>query len=280
MTIEAAARADVGSLEARARRIRRHIVQMVARAQSGHPGGSLSATDLLVALYWTQLRHDPANPTDPDRDRFLLSKGHATPVYYAVLAEAGYFPLEDLEGFRQWGSRLQGHPSLTFGPPGVEIQGGSLGHGLAIGAGIALGHRLDGREARTWVMLGDGELQEGEVWETAMAASHYRLGSLVAIVDWNKLQQDGFVADVMPLDPLADKWRAFGWDVREIDGHDMGQILDAYAWASQDTGRPHVILAHTVKGKGVSYMENQGGWHGKGPNPEQLAVALAELADR
>lgn len=277
MTAPAVPTTPADDLPAIARQIRRHIVTMVHRAQSGHPGGSLSATDLLVALYWTTLRHDPAAPANPDRDRFLLSKGHATPVYYAVLAERGYFGIESLAGFRQFGSPLQGHPSLTSGLPGVEIQGGSLGHGLAIGAGIALGNRLDGRDARTWVMLGDGELQEGEVWETAMAASHFRLGRLVAIVDWNKLQQDGKVADVMPITPLAAKWQAFGWAVREIDGHDFGQILDAYAWAQREDDVPKVILAHTVKGKGVSFMEHNTGWHGKGPNDEQLAQALQEI---
>jgi transketolase len=279
MTLTTTNVTTITQLQTAARTVRRDIIDMVYRAQSGHPGGSLSAADLLVALYWTTLRHDPANPRDPNRDRFLLSKGHATPVYYAVLAERGYFDRSELAGFRQFGSRLQGHPSLTFGPPGVEIQGGSLGHGLGIGIGMALANRLDGRHSHVWVMLGDGELQEGEIWESAMAGSHYGLGRLTAIVDWNKLQQDGRVEDVMAIDPLAEKWQAFGWLTREIDGHDFDQILDAYAWAELDEGRPKVILAHTVKGKGVSFMENNQGWHGKGPNPEQYAQAMAELAE-
>jgi transketolase len=260
-------------------RIRRHIIEMVGRAQSGHPGGSLSAVELLVALYFAHLRHDPANPAWPERDRFLLSKGHATPLFYAVLAEAGYFPLPELATFRQLGSRLQGHPALVSGLPGVEISGGSLGHGLGIGLGLALANRLSRNPGRIYVLLGDGECQEGEVWETAMAAAHYRVDNLAAIVDYNKVQQDGPIRAIIGLEPLAAKWRAFGWAVREVDGHDLGAILDAYRWADGVTGRPAVIIAHTVKGKGVSFMEGQAAWHGKAPKGEELARALAEVGE-
>lgn len=266
------------ALQVIAQRIRRHSVEMVARAQSGHPGGSLSAADLLVALYFGQLRHDPARPEWPDRDRFLLSKGHITPAFYAVLAEADYFPLRELETFRRFGGRLEGHPSPRAGLPGVEIQAGSLGHGLAIGVGLALASRVDGRGPRVYVMLGDGELQEGEVWEAAMAAAHYGLANLVAIVDANGVQQDGAVADVMGIEPIAAKWAAFGWRTREIDGHDMAQIVAAYAWAATEDDRPAAVIARTIKGKGVSYMEGRPEWHGKAPSGELLERALADLS--
>jgi transketolase len=264
-------------LTERAQRIRRRILEMVYQAQSGHIGGSLSAVELLVALYFRHLRHDPANPAWPERDRFLLSKGHATPVYYAVLAEAGYFPVEELATFRRYPSRLQGHPSLASGLPGVEINGGSLGHGLGIGLGMALSHRLDGNPGRIYVLLGDGEVQEGEVWESAMAAAHFRVDNLVAILDYNRVQQDGPVSQVMEVAPLAEKWRAFGWAVREIDGHDLRQVLAAYRWADGVRGQPAIVIAHTVKGKGVSFMEGQHAWHGKAPKPAEYERALAEI---
>lgn len=264
-------------LRAIARRVRRRAVEMVFAAQSGHPGGSLSAADLLVALYFCHLKRDAERPAWPERDRFLLSKGHATPGFYAVLAEAGYFPASELATFRRFGGRLEGHPSLASGLPGVEVQGGSLGHGLAIGVGMALAARMERRDSRVWVMLGDGELQEGEVWEAAMAAAHLRLGNLVAIVDANGVQQDGLVAEIMGIEPLIAKWEAFGWAAREIDGHDMDEILRAYGWACLVGDRPAVIVARTVKGKGVSFMEGRPEWHGKAPSPELYAQALAEL---
>lgn len=268
------------ALEGLCRRIRRHVVEMVALAGSGHPGGSLSAVELLVALYFGGvMRHRPEDPEWPDRDRFVLSKGHITPAFYAVLAEAGYFPLEELRTFRRFGSRLQGHPSRTLRAPGVEVQAGSLGHGLAIALGLALGLRHAGRRSRVWVLLGDGECQEGEVWETAMAASHFGVSNLTAIVDYNKVQQDGTIPEVMEVAPLADKWRSFGWAVREVDGHRLDGVLSAYAWACGESDRPRVVIAHTVKGKGVSYMEGRPEWHGKAPAGELLERARAQLGE-
>lgn len=266
-------------LLATALRVRQHIVRMVASAASGHPGGSLSAVEILVALYGSHLRHDPRRPAWPDRDRLLLSKGHATPAFYAVLAEAGYFPVGELATFRRYGGRLEGHPSLEAGLPGVEISGGSLGHGLALGVGMALAARLDGSDRGTYVLLGDGELQEGEVWEAAMAAAHYRLRHLVAIVDANGVQQNGRVDEVMGIEPLLEKWRSFGWNAREIDGHDLDAVLAALRWASASEGAPCVVIARTVKGKGVSFMEGRAEWHGKAPSGELLEQALRELAD-
>jgi transketolase len=249
---------------------------MTAEAASGHPGGSLSAVELLTALYFNVLRHDPKNPAWPDRDRFIESKGHACPVLYAVLARRGYFPVEELKSFRRINSRLQGHAHV--GTPGVEMSAGSLGQGLSFGIGAALARRLDRRDYRVYVLLGDGECDEGEVWEAAMAAAHYKLEELTAIVDRNRIQNDRFTSQVMELEPVADKWRAFGWNVLEIDGHDFRQVLDALQWARATRGRPTAIIAHTVKGKGVSFMENNPEWHGKAPNKEQLAQALRELA--
>lgn len=250
---------------------------MVATAGSGHPGGSLSAVELLVGLYFAHLRHDPQQPNDPDRDRFLLSKGHATPVFYSVLAEAGYFDPQLLSSFRKFGSPLQGHPSLQDKLSGVEIPGGSLGHGLALGLGMALANRLDSRPGRVYVLLGDGELQEGEIWESAMAAAHYRVSNLTAIVDANGIQQDGMVRDIMNIEPLVEKWQAFGWEAREIDGHDLNEVINAYHWASGVQTGPAVIIARTVKGRGVSFMEHTFAWHGKAPSGKQLDQARIEL---
>lgn len=270
---------DAAALRRIARRIRVRAIEMVAAARSGHPGGSLSAAEILVALYFAHLRHDAAWPSWPDRDRFLLSKGHITPAFYAVLAEAGYFPASELATFRRFGGRLEGHPSLAVGLAGVEIAAGSLGHGLAIGVGMALAARLDRRDHRVYVLLGDGELQEGEVWEAAMAAAHHRLGNLVAIVDANGVQQDGRVEDVMGIEPLVAKWAAFGWAAREVDGHDIDALVDAFGWAARSEERPSVVIARTVKGKGVSFMEGRPEWHGKAPSGELLERALRELRD-
>lgn len=267
----------LSTLKERAKIVRRHIIRMTAAAGSGHPGGSLSATDLLVALYFSKLRHDPANPKWPDRDRFHLSKGHCAPAWYAVLAEAGYFPVETLITLRKLGSPLQGHPDMKV-TPGVEMSSGSLGQGLSVGVGMALAAKLDGRSWRTYVMIGDGECQEGQIWEAAMAAAHYKLDNLCAILDYNNLQIDGRVSEIMAIEPITDKWRAFGWHVINIDGHDFVQILAAYDEAEKTKGRPSIIIAKTIKGKGVSFMENNVEWHGVAPNKELAEKALRELA--
>ncbi|MEW6771187.1 MAG: transketolase [Bacillota bacterium] len=268
----------VRKLEKKAKEIRRYIILMTAAAGSGHPGGSLSATDIVTALYFAVMKLDPRRPDDPDRDRFVLSKGHAAPLLYAVLAERGFFPREELMTLRKLGSRLQGHPDMRK-LPGVEMSTGSLGQGLSAANGMALAARLDGRNYRVYVLLGDGECQEGQVWEAAMAAAHYRLDNLTAFLDYNGLQIDGPVEEVMSLGPLADKWRAFGWHVIEIDGHDFAEILDAVAQAKETKGKPTMVVARTVKGKGVSFMENQVDWHGTAPKAEQAARAMQELAD-
>ncbi len=269
-------RLDNKSLAERSKVIRRHIIRMLARAGSGHPGSSLSTVELLVALYYNKLRHNPQLPAWPDRDRFILSKGHACPALYAILAELDYFPLEKLDTLRQFGSILQGHPCMKT-TPGIEISGGSLGQGLSVGLGIALAAKLDKKDYRTYVMLGDGEIEEGQIWEAAMAASHYKADNLCAILDQNGLQIDGFIHEIMSSHPIPDKWRGFGWHVMEIDGHDFKAILNAYDEAEKVKGQPTIIVAKTVKGKGVSFMENQVDWHGKAPSKEEAERALAEL---
>ncbi|MEG0301934.1 transketolase [Gordonibacter sp.] len=265
-------------LERRANEMRIDIVRMIAEAGSGHPGGSLSSADILTALYFGGvLKHDPENPQDASRDRFILAKGHAAPALYAVLAQAGYFPHEELLSLRKLGSRLQGHPDSNQ-LPGVEVSTGSLGQGLSIAAGAAAGLVLEGGDQAVFALLGDGECQEGQVWEAAMFAAHRRLDNLVAIVDRNGLQIDGCTADVCDPGDLGAKFAAFGWDVHEVDGHDVSALVRALAEAKADrTGKPHVLIAHTVKGKGVSFMENEAGWHGKAPNADQLTCALSEL---
>ncbi|MFN3533162.1 MAG: transketolase [Candidatus Brocadia sp.] len=269
-------RLDTKSLEERAKVIRRHIIRMLAKAGSGHPGSSLSTVDLLVALFYNKLRHNSQLPKWPDRDRFIISKGHACPALYAILAEMGYFDTARLDTLRQFGSILQGHPCMKM-TPGIEISGGSLGQGLSVGLGIALAAKLDKKDYRTYVMLGDGEIEEGQVWEAAMAASHYKADNLCAILDQNGLQIDGFIHEIMSSHPIPDKWRGFGWHVIEIDGHNYESILAAYDEAEKIKGRPTVIVAKTVKGKGVSFMENQVDWHGKAPSREEAERALAEL---
>ncbi|MEP9412226.1 MAG: transketolase [Candidatus Brocadia sp.] len=269
-------RLDKKSLEERAKAIRRSVIIALTKAGSGHPGSSLSAVDLLVALYYNKLRHNPLQPAWPDRDRFILSKGHACPALYAILAEMGYFDMARLDTLRQFGSILQGHPCMKT-TPGIEISGGSLGQGLSVGLGIALAAKLDKKDYRTYVMLGDGEIEEGQVWEAAMAASHYKMDNLCAILDQNGLQIDGFIHEIMSSHPIPDKWRGFGWHVIEIDGHDYASILAAYDEAEKIKERPTIIVAKTVKGKGVSFMENQVDWHGKAPSKEEAERALAEL---
>ena len=266
---------QVLDVQTKAKAIRRNIVKMITEAKSGHPGGSLSATDIVTTLYFAEMNVDPENPKAPDRDRFVLSKGHAAPVLYATLAAKGYFPEEELMALRQVNTRMQGHPSMKD-LPGVDMSTGSLGQGLAAANGMALAARLDGSDHRIFVLMGDGELQEGMIWEAAMLAGHYKLSNVTAFVDYNGLQIDGNVADVMSPLPLADKWRAFQWNVIEIDGHDIPAIYDAIQAAKAETEKPTVILAKTVKGKGVSFMENQAGWHGNAPSKEQCEQVLAE----
>jgi transketolase len=263
-----------------ARTIRADALRMVHRANASHIGSCLSIADLLAVLYHDVLRVDPARPDWPDRDRFILSKGHAAAVLYAVLAERGFFPVAWLDDFCRDGSRLPGHVT-SHQLPGVEVSTGSLGHGLAIGAGMALAARRAARPARAVVLLSDGELDEGSTWEAVLFAAHHRLDNLVAIVDYNKIQSFGRVADVLDLDPLADKWRAFRWSAREVDGHDLAAIGAALAALPFEAGRPSVLVAHTVKGKGVSFMEDDLAWHYRSPDAAQLARALAEIgADR
>jgi transketolase len=271
--------ARVDELKAIARRLRRDIVEMTTLAGSGHPSSSLSAIDIIVALYLGGiLRHNPKDPRWPDRDRFILSKGHAAPALYAILAECGYFPREALKTLRRIGSPLEGHPNMRR-LPGVEASTGSLGQGLSIGLGHALAARLDGRAYRTWVMTGDGEMDEGQVWEALMAAAHLRVDNLTLIVDHNKAQQSNLVERVIDYRPLAEKLRAFHWHVEEIDGHDMAAILATLARVSAITGRPQAIVAHTVKGKGVSFVETDWTYHGRPISKEDLPRALEELQD-
>jgi transketolase len=266
----------VHALEPRAREFRKTILKMITRAGSGHPGGSLSAIDILTVLYFHHMRHDPANPAWPDRDRFVLSKGHGCPAWYVVLAEAGYFDPEHLWTLRAVGSILQGHPDMTR-TPGVDMSTGSLGMGFSAAIGMALAGKQDGLAYRVYAMLGDGESQEGAVWEGALFAAHYGLDNLTAITDRNGLQQTGRTEERIRLDPLADKWRAFGWDVQEIDGHDLAAIAGALERAGTVRGRPQALVARTVKGKGVSFLEGVVGFHGKALTPDELDRALAEL---
>ncbi|WP_283170599.1 transketolase [Curtanaerobium respiraculi] len=269
---------DSTALAAKANDMRIDIIKMISEAGSGHPGGSLSCIDILTVLYFGGLlHHDPENPEDPERDRFVLCKGHAAPALYAVLAHAGYFPREELMTLRKKGSRLQGHPDHRL-TPGVDASTGSLGQGLSIACGMACGLRIDHSPARVFAVLGDGECEEGQVWEAAMFAAHQQLGNLIAIVDCNGLQIDGPVDDVVQTGTLAEKFAAFGWEVAEIDGHDIPALRELLGSLKAAGGsRPHCVIAHTIKGKGVSFMENQVGWHGKAPNAEQAARAVAEL---
>ncbi len=250
---------------------------MLAEAKSGHPGGSLSAVEIVTTLFWGVMRHDPENPAWPDRDRLILSKGHGCPVLYAALAEAGYTPIEELKTLRKLGSMYQGHPDRRF-LPALEASTGSLGQGLSIAMGMGLANRWDKRTARVYVILGDGEVQEGQIWEAAMFGAYHKVDNVVAIVDYNKIQLDNFVKDVMEIEPLADKWRAFGWHTIEVDGHSIPQLQAAFREAPRVKGKPSVIIAHTIKGKGVSFMENNPKYHGVAPTAEEAALALKELA--
>ncbi len=267
---------SVAELKEIAKNLRRHVIRMIAAAGSGHPGGSLSATDIITALYFKVLHHDPQNPQWLDRDRFILSKGHAAPILYAALAESGYFPVEELLTLRKLDSRLQGHTDRNL-TPGVEMSAGALGQGLSFGVGVALVARLDRRHYRVYVLLSDGECDEGQTWEAALSAAHFKLDNLVAIVDCNRLQLSGWTQDIMNLEPFAQKWQAFGWRTIEIDGHDFNQILAALQESQNTKAEPTIIIAHTTKGKGVSFMENNVAFHGKAPTPEEVEKALKEL---
>ena len=268
-------RSDVERLEEQAVVIRKDIVKMISRAGAGHPGGALSAADMLVALYFHVMNIDPANPDWPERDRFILSKGHACPALYAVLARRGFFGVEHLDTLRQYHSILQGHPDMNK-TPGLDMTSGSLGNGISCALGMALSAKMRGQDYMTYVMLGDGEMQEGIVWEAAMAAAHHDLSNLVAIVDCNGVQINGWVNDIMTVEPLADKWRAFGWKVIEVNGHNMQDLLTALHTA-KTMRQPAVILMRTVKGRGVSFMEDESKWHGMAPGDEELALALADI---
>jgi len=268
--------AKISELEALARQLRLDSLAMIHRRQAGHPGGCLSAAEILVALYFHKLRVDPARPLWPERDRFILSKGHASALLYAALARRGFFPVEDLECWGELNCHLQGHPD-RLKTAGVDMTTGLLGHGVAIGSGLALAARMGGMDYRVYVLLGDGECQAGVVWEGAMTAAKYRLCNLVAIVDENDVQLDGLVHEIMPLAPLADKWRALGWATLEVNGHNLRQVVEALDTAEEIHDRPTVVLARTTKGKGVSFMENQARWHGSAPSTEQYQRAVDEL---
>ena len=267
---------SLDELRERALFVRRDIVTLLARAQSGHSGGPLSSADFGTALFFHEMDVNPERLDDPSRDLWHFSIGHVTPVIYALMAERGYFPLADLLGFRQFKGHLQGHPS-KHDTPGIEVSSGSLGQGLSVCCGMAYGSRFDKNPRRVYCVMGDGEQQEGQIWEAAMFAAHYKLDNLCAVIDYNRKQIDGDVQDVLGIAPLADKWRAFGWHVIEADGHDIKRILAAFDEARATKGKPSVILAHTVMGKGISYMEDDYKWHGVPPNVEQAEKALAEL---
>ncbi|MBW2553525.1 MAG: transketolase [Deltaproteobacteria bacterium] len=267
---------DIEELREITRKVRADILTMLNQAGSGHTGGSLSAADILTVLYFSKMKHNPKNPKWEDRDRFVLSKGHAAPALYAVLARCGYFNPEALNSLRKLGSILQGHPDMNA-TPGVEISTGSLGQGLSIANGMALGLKLDKKNTRVYVLMGDGEIEEGQIWEAAMSAAHYKIDNLCALLDYNGLQIDGPVKEIMNVDPLPDKWKAFGWHVFEIDGHDIEAILDAFHKAEKIKGKPSIIICNTIKGKGVSFFENKVEYHGVAPTDEELEGALKEL---
>ena len=266
---------EIKFLGEKAKQIRRLIIRMLASAGSGHPGGSLSATDLITCLYFKVMRHNPKDPGWPDRDRFHLSKGHCCPALYAALSEAGYFPLEKLLTLRKLGSMLQGHPDRRT--PGIEVASGSLGQGLSVALGMSLAGRADNRNYRVYCLMGDGETQEGNIWEAAMACAHYNCDNLCALLDYNGFQIDGCTKEIMNLEPVADKWRSFGWQALEIDGHNIKEILKALEEAGNIKGKPTIIIARTIKGKGVSFMENALDFHGRAPTKEEAQIALKEL---
>ena len=267
---------NIVEFEKTAKKIRRDIIEMICEANSGHPGGSLSCVDILTALYFSEMNIDSKNPKDENRDRFVLSKGHAAPALYATLASRGYFEESLLKTLRKYGSILQGHPDMKK-IPGVDMSTGSLGQGLSVANGMALAGKISNKDYRVYVIMGDGEQQEGQIWEAAMTSAHYKLDNVCAFIDFNNLQIDGQVDKVMGIEPIADKWEAFGWNVLQIDGHNFQQIFDALEKAKKEKGKPTVIIAKTIKGKGVSFMENICGFHGTAPTVEEKERAIAEL---
>lgn len=266
---------NIEALKEQAKLYRREILQLTHSAKCGHPGGSLSAVEIFLALYAYQMKHDPKNPTWEDRDRLIISKGHASPVSYVALANQGYFSKDEYKLYRKYGGLLQGHVHPKV--PGIEFGTGSLGHGLAVANGIALGAKLQKKDFKTYCLLGDGELQEGSIWESAMTSSHHKLDNVCAIVDYNKVQENGPTNEIKNLEPLDDKWRSFGWHVESVDGHDLAKLIETFDRFGTIKNKPFVILAHTIKGKGVSFMEGSAKWHGKAPDDTQLKAALAEI---
>lgn len=267
---------EIKRLKEIAKELRIWIIRMLTEAGSGHPGGSLSAIDILTVLYFHAMRHRPQEPEWHLRDRFILSKGHGAPALYAVLAKSGYFSMDELLTLRRINSRLPGHP-VMHSVPGIEVSTGSLGQGLSVAQGLAMASKMDGNLYRVFCMLGDGEIQEGQIWEAAMSAPKFHLDNLIVFLDYNKGQIDGRTSDVMDLEPLADKWKAFNWNVQEIDGHDISKILTALDRTHTSVGQPHLIIAHTVKGKGVSFMEGNIDWHGKAPTAAEAEIAIKEI---
>ncbi|MBF0595441.1 MAG: transketolase [Candidatus Omnitrophica bacterium] len=266
---------DISSFKAKALQFRKEILETLEGAGSGHPGGSLSAVEIFISLYGAAMNHRPQEPHWEGRDRLVVSKGHITPAVYVTLSNFGYFPKEELKTFRKFGSRLQGH--VVKKVPGVEFNTGSLGHGLSYVNGVAMAARLKGADFKAYCLMGDGEIQEGSVWEAAMSASHFKLDNVCAIVDYNKVQENGLVSDIKGLEPLAEKWKAFGWNTIEVDGNDFEQLLKAFTNFKNTKGKPTAVIANTLKGKGVPFMELKSAWHGKAPNKEQLAEALKVL---
>ncbi len=270
-------KSKIKELEGKANAIRKLIVKMLAEAGSGHPGGSLSSTEIITCLYFDVMRHNPKEPGWPDRDKFHLSKGHCCPAVYAALSLCGYFPQEELMKLRKLGSMLQGHPDRRT--PGIEVASGSLGQGLSVSLGMALANRIDKKDSRIYCLMGDGEIQEGNVWEAAMAAAHYKVDNLCGIVDYNRFQIDGKTEEIMNLEPIVNKWEAFGWHVIQCDGHSIEELLSAFEHAKSIKQKPTVIIAHTIKGKGVSFMEGVVDFHGRAPSEQERQIALQELQD-
>lgn len=266
----------IPDLKKTANQLRMDVINMLAEAGSGHPGGSLSSAEIVTALYFNIMKYDPKNPNWNERDYFILSKGHSCPIQYAAMARTGYFPVEELMTLRKINTRLQGHPSRA-NLPGIESSTGSLGQGLSVAVGISIGLKSDKKPNRVYCLMGDGEQDEGQIWEAVMAAGHYKLDNLCGIVDFNGLQLDGFVKDVMNLEPLAKKYESFGWNVVEINGNNMEEVLTAFEKAKTIKNKPTAIIAHTIKGKGVSFMENKVEWHGKAPTKEEAEIAIDEL---
>ena len=266
---------DIPSFQKLALQFRKEILEILNLAGSGHPGGSLSAVEIFITLYYYKMNHHPTDPQWQDRDRLIISKGHCSPVAYVTLANCGYFPKEELKTYRKFNSRLQGHVHSKV--PGIEFSTGSLGHGLSVANGIALGAKMLKKNFKTYCLLGDGEIQEGSIWEAAMTAPHYKLDNVCAIIDYNKVQENGPTNEIKRLEPLSERWASFGWQVKEVDGHNFPELIRALDELDAIKDKPTVIIANTIKGKGVSFMEGQAGWHGKAPNAEQLEKALAEL---